>query len=438
MEKSFIVNGQKIFAIYDVPHLLKSTRNCLLRHNIRFDGEKLAKMETIRQCYLLDQNKRYQALHKLKNVHFELEKRPQLKMKVAVAARTLSNTVAAAIETMCVGGQLPMEALDTAEFAATMDKLFDSLNGRTLFPEGGKLLRRCITAKTRHMQFWAEMQQQIQKWIFVDKWQQTSKAEIPFKSGWIITLRGVQNIWKRCHSVGFKFLATRNLNQDGLENLFGVIRQHGAANTNPTCHNFIAALKTAVLNRLITPHSGALNCEPDGGSILDNMKELLTEDISVNFLSDSEHDINELLDWSVSEINDLSESDFDTQTISYICGYLIKKINLPPDCTQCAKIMCSTVQTHHIYTFFKEISEDKTRLHYVSKEFVNYVACLHDTINNILKLHAHINHIRIKMFPVLNRIDFSNLECKMHCFVKKNIIQLVSLFCIFKFCKDKK
>jgi hypothetical protein len=45
--------------------------------------------------------------------------------------------------------------------------------------------------------------------------------------------------------VGFNYLETRSLNQDPLENIFGVIRLHCGAN-NPTVGRFVDAMKTSI------------------------------------------------------------------------------------------------------------------------------------------------------------------------------------------------
>ena len=41
-------------------------------------------------------------------------------------------------------------------------------------------------------------------------------------------------VWNFLESKGFKFLSTRKLNQDSLENLFGKIREKGGISLNPT------------------------------------------------------------------------------------------------------------------------------------------------------------------------------------------------------------
>ncbi|CAH1962195.1 unnamed protein product [Acanthoscelides obtectus] len=70
------------------------------------------------------------------------------------------------------------------------------------------------------------------------------------------------SLWRDPKETGFKYLCLTNLNQDSLENLFGHVRQHGIFNANPTWHQFVAALKTVVINNSSSPLSKG-NCEID-------------------------------------------------------------------------------------------------------------------------------------------------------------------------------
>lgn len=60
-----------------------------------------------------------------------------------------------------------------------------------------------------------------------------------------------------------KCLKTRNINQDPLENFFGMIRSHNRRNLNPTCSNFESSFKTLLINNLTGKHSIGNNCEED-------------------------------------------------------------------------------------------------------------------------------------------------------------------------------
>ncbi|XP_064214479.1 uncharacterized protein LOC135266932 [Tribolium castaneum] len=101
----FFINNQPIVTIFDVSHLLKNTRNALLKCKI--------------------QQKTFKSLPKLKKEYFNF-KDSYMKMKVKVAAAQLSSSVAAAIETFVSFAHiLPSEAIHTAEFVQKVDNMLE-------------------------------------------------------------------------------------------------------------------------------------------------------------------------------------------------------------------------------------------------------------------------------------------------------------------------
>ena len=67
----------------------------------------------------------------------------------------------------------------------------------------------------------------------------------PSQTGWLITIDAVQHVWRKMsEEQKFKFLETRNLNQDALENTFGAIHLHCGSNNNPSVGQFVDALKS--------------------------------------------------------------------------------------------------------------------------------------------------------------------------------------------------
>jgi len=84
-----------------------------------------------------------------------------------------------------------------------------------------------------------------------------------FIKDWEISIRSIIALWNSLKVIGLKYLNLRNLNQDSVENLFCQIHQHGVSNTAPTCHQFIAALKTDGLNNLFKPITKTANCKDD-------------------------------------------------------------------------------------------------------------------------------------------------------------------------------
>lgn len=60
-----------------------------------------------------------------------------------------------------------------------MDKVFDSVNGSTLYPKNGKELRCAIRSGSPHIQFWNEAIQVFESMHFKDK---NGKRSIQYRS----------------------------------------------------------------------------------------------------------------------------------------------------------------------------------------------------------------------------------------------------------------
>jgi hypothetical protein len=175
------------------------------------------------------------------------------------------------------------------------------------------------------------MKEKIKSWQFYDETTGQTKSTMPFK-----------------------FLRTRMLNQDPLENLFSIICQYGAANVNPTCFQFISALKTSILHNLVGYKSYGENCEDDASHLLDNLRHFLSVDklkVKSKVLEENE---NELLSCNVSVVeNNMTFNDkFDLQAVSYVGGFLIYKFK--NDCDECQKcLFAQNTDVQHIFTLYK-------------------------------------------------------------------------------------
>lgn len=160
-----------------------------------------------------------------------------------------------------------------------MDQLFDSVNGSSIRPDKGKILRCAITCSTSHIEFWNEAIAVFDSMSFITS---NSQRKIPpCIKNWCLTLKSFKYIWSKLNST-FKFLLPRNINQDPLENIFGAIRSHGIRNVNPTTIQFVGSFKTLLINNFSSLKSIG-NCElDDTGDILDNLKQFLLVDEHTN------------------------------------------------------------------------------------------------------------------------------------------------------------
>lgn len=63
-------------------------------------------------------------------------------------------------------------------------------------------------------------------------------------------IRAIRKLWGMLNEKGVPYITMRHLNQDPLENFFGVVRQLCASNTNPTVEQFVSAFKTCLVTNL--------------------------------------------------------------------------------------------------------------------------------------------------------------------------------------------
>ncbi|CAG9136137.1 unnamed protein product [Plutella xylostella] len=197
-------------------------------------------------------------------------------MKVKLAAQVLSNDMAAMLKLLAetYNDSKRDEILLTADVVEQLDKLFDATNGPASKKDVKKGRRENVSENSFHHKLWPTLKKKIQTMHFLKSDSELRLRNVRCVKGYLITISSLQDIWSYVKQLGFKFLNLRQLNQDSLENLFGLIRQHSPTNQNPTCHHFTAALKSTILTKLSTPIRGA-NCEIDDNQLILDFHDLV-------------------------------------------------------------------------------------------------------------------------------------------------------------------
>ena len=90
----------------------------------------------------------------------------------------------------------------------------------------------------------------------------SSCGRISCIEGWKLSINGILLLWKTLENANIKFLLTRRLNQDALENVFTTTRGKGRYHTNPDARQFRAAFCQVFVDSLMLKSNGA-NCEDD-------------------------------------------------------------------------------------------------------------------------------------------------------------------------------
>ncbi|KAL4153780.1 hypothetical protein QTP88_001613 [Uroleucon formosanum] len=249
----FFINNNKIFSLFDVPHLLKSIRNNLINACYIKDN-KIISFDDIKKTYELDkQNHKSKSLVKITDAH--IYPNSFHKMRVKLAVQLLSNSMAAAIRTCMQTGQLQNNtSSNTADFIEFINHLFDCLNSKSLYSHNPYLYSLTDLGTVKNFLIEAS-----QYFTNLQKLKKGKLSQPPCFKGFTQTINGVLQFFEAEKSNDIVFLMTNRLNQDVLENLFSIFRQNGGYNKNPTARTIRTSIRSNCIFSLCT--SKATNCE---------------------------------------------------------------------------------------------------------------------------------------------------------------------------------
>jgi len=277
------------------------------------------------------------------------------KMKVNLAAQTLSASVADAIEFCRVNLKLQqfLGSEATVRFLRIIDRLFDMRNSRNTFAKGYKApMKPCNDSAWRP--FLRDAQIYLRK-LTDDKGHPmySSKRRTPF-IGLICTVESVIAIYDDLvgkDEAPLKYLLTYKLSQDHLELFFGAVRSSCGCNNNPTVRQFIAAYKRLLMRHNV--QGGLGNC------IAQDATKLLSVTIDSIVVDDTQQDT---LDMAVARMYDLQDrpplqndhdyadipnkailSQYKKAVISYISGYVVRMAKRKIKCNDCQMALTDAV-----------------------------------------------------------------------------------------------
>ncbi|XP_024941956.1 uncharacterized protein LOC112494523 [Cephus cinctus] len=144
------------------------------------------------------------------------------------------------------------------------------VNGETQQPKKERnALRREVTHNSIHTSFWKEAVISMKNNIrFINPVANIPKA-VPSLRNWIVTLNGFQRLWQTLQQLGFNKFSPLHVNQDAIENFFGMIRRR---NVNPTCMQLESSFKTLLINNLTSAKTIKGNCMNDNTEILFSLR----------------------------------------------------------------------------------------------------------------------------------------------------------------------
>ena len=344
---------QKIYVILDPCHMLKLLRNVFSTVGVlvREDGQQIM-WKYIEELHKLQEKEGLRLGNKLKMAHIQWRNQ---KMKVNLAAQLFSSSVADALEYSEKELKYPQftGSAATVQFLRTIDAAFDVLNSRNPLGRGHKAPIKPAT-KHRAIGILEEAESLLRGLKVKGKDNKLVPLHATQKKtptcGFIACGRSVIGIYEDLveqPAAPCRYLLTYKLSQDHLELFFSAIRARGGYNNNPNVRQFRGAYKRLLVRHQVKKGTG--NCLlRDNTTILDStpaniniarrlgiepVEEIVTEDDTLANLPD---------------VNHLSE--YKEAAISYIAGFIVKKIEQKVTCMPCSHALTSADSVHPFVT----------------------------------------------------------------------------------------
>lgn len=366
--KPFILNpidNEKVFIMLDVPHMFKLARNCLGMKKTLYDidgnlieWKYFEALEELRSKYDV-------VTHKITKNHIMFEKNI---MNVSLATQLLSESAAKSMEKFATIPEtkcLFENSGCTSEFARRFNNIFDIFNSNHC---NQNIFKSPINAKSKEQIF-----KYLDECVDYIKGLQIAKNDGSHQNilnsqkktgfrGFIINIVNLKEIYDiYIDTKDRTSLSTRKLNQDPLENFFGLIRTTCLGNNNnPTVEQFRAAYRKIIVSTELT-NSVFSNCV-DSLNILQvscssKTAKVTTKPIIVRVEPSNgvEIDSGKTNDKAIESVrkalapeqlpleNSISAFDVSDITISHLAGIIETKFisNARTNCTECVKLMAN-------------------------------------------------------------------------------------------------
>lgn len=354
--------------IPDVCHMLKLVRNTLAIWGtlLDVDGNKIS-WHYIQELVNLQSETGLKFANKLGRVHVEWCRQ---KMKTKFAAQTLSLSVADALEYLEFKAGLTRfkGASATARFIRVFNNLFDVLNSKSRF---GKGLKAPMTLANEPE--WKEVFRVSEHYIKGLKTDNgvalvNTKRDTGFR-GFLLAISAAEALFDKLVRNGpLKYLLMYKFSQDALEMYFGLVRQLGGFNNNPTAVQFTAAYK-----RLLFKNELKASCNGNAFPI-ENIK-VLTVKASSKKREKATASLEDI-DWKEVDhyISQYRQSDHENWSdmlvdsiTSYLAGFVARHVFRTSSCWECASALIATDESTsgdvHGFIRMKSRTAVQSRIH---------------------------------------------------------------------------
>lgn len=329
---------RSIFFFCDVPHLLKTIRNNLLKAREFLTPDGIVKLEHYAALLRNDLNSKtgLRAVPKLTEKH--IHPNNFQKMSVSLAAQLFSKSTADGLELYQPHVDSLKDCNPTIAFTRTINDLFDLLNSRV--PKDG-IWMNSKQDKLKKLQ-------ETSKWL--DTWESYVRTLPEHKQklflsrqtsqGLRVSLKSTFDLATILLSEGFSYVLTGKFCQDPLEMFFGIIRQSSGSDDHPSANQFLYVYRLLSVSNLVKPGKRtSVRC--DASKILLTVQSVVPQP-RIPFVPGIETLLDSILVEQSEEnlLHHLPEHDYTKSTPEeciqfYLGGYVAHKLSKYTSCNDC-------------------------------------------------------------------------------------------------------
>lgn len=243
-------DGNNIHIIYDPSHMIKLVRSKLSDYGVLYDeGHHKIEWEYIVKLEQFSRGKSIGLTHKLTKRHICWKDKP---MNVRIAAETISNSVADAMEYLMRSGNAEFKyAGPTIRFIRTFDRLFDVMNTMSIKSNEPLSFKSALNPANKELifGFLSNAREYIQSLKVISDGQLlTPILETRIKTGFrgfLCNITSIMALYREYveEKRWMDYLPTYRFSQDHVEMWFGQIRSMDGCNDNPTAQQFTASYR---------------------------------------------------------------------------------------------------------------------------------------------------------------------------------------------------
>ena len=268
-------------------------------------------------------------------------------------------------------------------------------------------MKRAISGKSGHISFLTDCQEWLARVRVKNDAGTDVTRSVKCINGWRVSISAVLNLWSDLNqNHDFKFLFTRRLNQDPLENFFSVIRQKGGSCDNPTPLDFMRLFRQVCCRQLLNPSTQG-NSEVDLSDMLATISKPQVcmkrafETVASAKIADCPLPVNVLP-------KDCARECLEENGLFYVCGYLLRKLLKWHSCLECDLLhdleMAVDSKTEYLQqrTYSSSLH---VGLFAVNEHFFDYVRQCENIFQSMFRLVSHEKHVAQKIVTELAKVQ---------------------------------